>query len=54
MYQKMYNTLFNAVTDAIENLQKNNIGLALNTLIKAQQDTEEVYVRAGEEDTRKV
>lgn len=36
-YQKMYLGLFNAVTDAIELLQK------------AQQDAEEIYISEGEE-----
>ena len=36
-YQKMYLGLFNAVTDAIELLQK------------AQQDVEEIYISEGEE-----
>lgn len=36
-YQRMYRGLFNAVTDAIELLQK------------AQQDAEEIYISEGEE-----
>ena len=36
-YQRMYLGLFNAITDAIELLQK------------AQQDAEEIYISEGEE-----
>ena len=41
MYQKMYYHLFNAVTDALE---ENDIVGIKERLIKAQQDTEEIYV----------
>ena len=41
MYQKMYYHLFNAVTDAIE---ENNIDDVKKILIKAQQETEEIYI----------
>ena len=41
MYQKMYYHLFNTVTDALE---KNNIEEIKKSLIKAQQETEEIYV----------
>ena len=43
-YQKMYTTLFNAITDAIKSIQDCNFGIAKDTLIKAQQDTEELYI----------
>ena len=45
-YQKMYTTLFNAITDALEDIQKQNIGLAQDRLIAAQQQTEEFYIAA--------
>ena len=45
-YQKMYTTLFNAMTDAIENLEKLNCGTAKEILIQAQQKTEELYINA--------
>ena len=41
MFQKMYYHLFNAVTDALE---KNNMEEIKASLIKAQQETEEIYV----------
>ncbi len=45
-YQKMYTTLFNAITDALEDMQKQNIGLAQDRLMAAQQKTEEIYIDA--------
>ena len=42
----MYSTLFNAITDALEDLEKQNIGLARERLIAAQQKTEEIYIEA--------
>ena len=41
MYKKMYYHLFNAVTDAIE---EKNIDDIKKLLIKAQQETEEIYI----------
>ena len=41
MYQKMYYHLFNAVTDALE---ANDIDSIKSLLIKAQQQTEEIYI----------
>jgi hypothetical protein len=41
MYQKMYYHLFNAVTDALE---ENNIENMKKILTKAQQETEEIYI----------
>ena len=45
-YQKMYTTLFNAMTDAIENIEELNYGTAKEILIQAQQKTEELYIDA--------
>ncbi len=42
LYKKMYHTLFNVVTDTIE--QTEDIATK-NILIKAQQDTEEIYMQ---------
>ena len=47
MYQKMYYHLFNAITDALE---ENKIDDIKGFLIKAQQETEEIYVSWGEKD----
>ena len=40
-YQKMYSTLFNAITDALAQIEKQNYGDAKSTLIAAQQKAEE-------------
>ena len=45
-YQKMYTTLFNAITDALEEIEKQNIGLAREQLIAAQQLAEDIYIDA--------
>ncbi len=39
-YKKLYTTLFNAVTDALEDLGKQNYGLAAERLMHAQLTTE--------------
>ena len=39
-YQKMYTTLFNAITDALEQMESQNFGTAKETLITAQQEAE--------------
>ena len=45
-YQKMYTTLFNAVTDALKKMEVQNYGDAKELLISAQQKTEEIYITA--------
>ena len=45
-YQKMYTTLFNAVTDALEQMESQNYGNAKDMLIAAQQKAEEIYITA--------
>jgi len=45
-YQKLYALLFNAVTDALEDLDRLNIGAARERLVAAQQQTEELYIEA--------
>ena len=47
-YQKLYLTLFNAFTDAVEQLDQQNYGMAREILIKAQQQAEEAYMRESE------
>ena len=48
LYQRMYVLLFNAVTDAIELLQRDDFAAAAETLIMAQKETEELYIQSGE------
>ncbi len=45
-YQKMYSTLFNAITDALAQIEKQNYGDAKSALIAAQQKAEEMYITA--------
>ena len=45
-YQKMYSTLFNDITDALAQIEKQNYGDAKSTLIAAQQKAEEMYITA--------
>ena len=45
-YQKMYSTLFNAITDALAQIEKQNYGDAKSKLIAAQQKEEEMYITA--------
>jgi len=43
-YRKMYLTLFNQVTRAIDELDNQNPTLARIILMTAQQETEEIYI----------
>ena len=43
-YEKMYHLLFNAITDALEQIEKQNFGSAKDLLIAAQQKAEEIYI----------
>ena len=45
-YQKMYTMLFNAVTDALTQMEAQNYGDAKDLLIAAQQKAEEIYITA--------
>ena len=45
-YEKMYSTLFNAITDALEQIEQQNFGSAKDLLIAAQQQSEEIYITA--------
>ena len=47
-YKKMYLTLFNAATSAIDFLNQQKFDRAKETLILAQQHTEELFLSAGE------
>ncbi len=48
VYKKMYFTLFNAFTDAMEQMEAHQFDLALLTLERAQKDAEELYMEEGE------
>ena len=48
-YQKMYYTLFNAVTDALRFMENGNSAGAAALLKRAQRSTEDQYINAVEE-----
>ncbi len=48
-FEKLYFTLFNAVTDALAAMEAQNYGMARALLIAAQQNAEETYCKADEE-----
>ena len=45
-YDKMHHLLFNAITDALEQIEQQNFGSAKDLLIAAQQEAEEIYMSA--------
>ena len=45
-YQKLYLHLFNAVTDALRELEKGKSAEAAARLIRAQQECEEIYIES--------
>ena len=49
-YKKMYFHLFNAMTDALWALEKNDSARAAQILISAQQWGEEAYLEISDED----
>lgn len=49
MYREMYAVLFRAVTEALEQMDGGNYGVARGILVLAQQNTEEIFM-GGEED----
>lgn len=49
-YQKSYSILFCGITDALEELQRQNYGLAAQRLIQAQKDAEEAFLNWEETD----
>lgn len=51
-YQKMYYLLFNAITDALSEIEKMNLGNAADFLRRAQCDSEELFLSADEKSGR--
>ena len=45
-YKKLYHLLFNAITDALEQMEQQNYGSAKDLLITAQQEAEDIYITA--------
>ena len=50
-YQKMYTTMFNAATDALNALDRLDIGRAKELLMQAQLKAEGEYLASGGEET---
>ena len=48
IYRKLYTKLFTSITDALEELERLNVGQARETLCRAQQEAEELYLDSGE------
>ena len=48
MYRDLYYLLFNSITDALHQLEKNNIGMAEEILRNAQITAEEEYLQGGD------
>ena len=46
-YQKMYVTLFKAITAALYMIEDGEVMKARGVLVRAQQETEELYIEAG-------
>lgn len=46
-YQKMYVTLFKAITAALYMIEDGEVMKARGVLVRAQQEAEELYVEAG-------
>lgn len=44
MYEKMYYTLFNAVTDAMDLMERQEYQEALTLLERASREAEEIYI----------
>lgn len=47
VYQKMYTLLFNKITDALEQLEKDNFGMAKELLVTAQIEAENYFINDG-------
>ena len=45
-YKALYALLFNAMTDALEQIDAQNYGEASETLIAAQQKAEDIYINS--------
>ena len=45
-YEKLYHLLFNAVTDALEQIEQLHYQAAVKLLMDAQRETEELYIES--------
>ncbi len=49
-YKEIYLLLFNAITDALHEMERQNCGTAKDILIRAQQDAEELVISVSAEE----
>ena len=47
-YEKLYHILFNAITDALEQMNAQDYGDAAALLVAAQQKAEEIYMESDD------
>jgi hypothetical protein len=47
-YEKMYMVLFNGITDALRDMQQQNYGFAMFTLVESQKRAEYIYIDTAE------
>ena len=47
-YEKLYHILFNAITDALEQMKAQDYGDAAAGLVAAQQKAEEIYMESDD------
>ena len=52
MYEKMYSKLFSAITDALEQIENCNYGLAERILREGQQKAENMYIDDEEDEIK--
>ena len=48
-YKRMYLLLFNAITDALSMVERGKLAAAIETLRRAQRETEEMYIETPEQ-----
>ncbi len=49
-YEKMYLVLFNGITDAVRDMERQNFGFAMFTLMESQKKAEEIYIDTDQND----
>lgn len=47
-YSKLYDVPFNAITDALQHIEAKEVEAARVLLIRAQQETENLFIEAGD------
>ena len=51
IWKRMYTLLFNAVTDAVVEMEQQNYGQAKQLLLRGQREAEELFLGSEEEKT---